>query len=243
MVGGQLIQALVVEHRHQRGVGRLAVRPRHGERPLFLLSWRQTVAEGLPRQFQVLVGQGALDMGRVAVAHVLLHPGEGQQDAVAPRFLIGQFAVDQFVALVDGARLDAMGAGEDAVDDMYVLTRRAYLDGHGLAVVGELAVRHPEPVVGLVGWPFVVEREDHKVALLDVILVTGLDGMPSALQFGQGDGLMRVSRHPRAAVDAERHLGVDVDTCGIAQMEGGGRLALGQHLVLDVDAQGRLAVA
>ena len=140
VVGRQLIQALVVEHRCQHCVGRLAVWSGHGERPLFLLPGRQTVAEGLPRQFQPLVGQGAPDGGAVGVAHVLLHPGEGQQDAVAPFFLVCQFAVDQFIALVDGSRLDASPAGEDTVDDVYVLPRRTDLDGHGFAVVGELAV-------------------------------------------------------------------------------------------------------
>ena len=116
----QLVEALVVEHRHQLCIGRLAVGSHDGERPLLLLSRCEPVAEGVPRQFQLLVGQWPPYGGLMGVAAVLLHPCEGEQDTVAPLLLVFQFAVDKLVAPVHSTLLDALLSGEDAVDDMYV---------------------------------------------------------------------------------------------------------------------------
>ena len=181
-MAGYLVEALVVERGREQCVGRLAVGRGHRQAPLLLLAGRQPVAEGLPLQRQPLVGQRALYLGRVGVALALLHPGEGQQQAVAVLLLVGQLAVDELVCAVNGATLDDALAADDAVDDVDILGRRAHLDGDGAAVAGEHVVRLVEPVVGLGGRPLVVEGEDDELLLQRVVLAGGLQRVLAALQ-------------------------------------------------------------
>ena len=119
----QLIQTLVVECGHQVGIHGLAVGILDGQRPLFLLSWRQTVAEGGPLQLQFLVGHGALNLGDVGVALAVLHPCIGHQQTVFVFFFIGKLAVYQLVAALHSALLYQLFAREDAVNDMHILSR------------------------------------------------------------------------------------------------------------------------
>ena len=133
----QHIKALVIERRHQLGIGRLAVRAIHGEYPLLLLSWLQTITEGCPFQLQLLIGQGALNMRLVRIAMPVLHPGEGQQQAVAVFLLVGDLHVQQAVALIAGASLNDLVTCEDTIDNVYILIGGAYLHGNGLAIARE----------------------------------------------------------------------------------------------------------
>ena len=98
----QLVKTLIVESCHELGVCRFAVRIFHRESPLFLLSRCQSVAEGLPFQLQFLVGLWTGYRHCVTVNHPLLHPCKGQEDTVTIFFPVGQLAVDEFVALVNG---------------------------------------------------------------------------------------------------------------------------------------------
>ena len=57
------------------------------------------------------------------IADVFLHPGKGQQDAMPPLFLIGQFTVEKLIIPVYAARLYQLLSREDAVNDMHILGR------------------------------------------------------------------------------------------------------------------------
>ena len=97
---GQLVETLVIQCRHQHRIHRFPVLS-HSERPLFLLAWRQSVAEGRPLQLQFLVGQRSADLLLVRIALAVLHPGEGTKDTVTPLLLIIELAVDECIRLVD----------------------------------------------------------------------------------------------------------------------------------------------
>ena len=118
----QLVETLIIQGGHQHCIHRLAVFG-HGERPLFLLSGSQPVAEGAPLQLQFLVGQRSADLLLVGMPLAVLHPGEGAKDAVAPLLLIIQFAVDECIRLVDKALLHHLPPGEDAIGDIHILGR------------------------------------------------------------------------------------------------------------------------
>ena len=97
LMRNNLIEALVVERRHQLGIDRLSGSITDGERPLLLLSWLQTVAERSPLQFQLFVGQRTPYLGSMRVAVLILHPGKGQHQAVLIGLLVGQLEVEQTV--------------------------------------------------------------------------------------------------------------------------------------------------
>ena len=101
----------------------------------------------------------------MGIALAILYPGEVQGNAITIFLFIGKLTVDEFVGLVHGTRLYQPVGGKDAIDNMDILVRRAYLEGDRLTVVGEPAIRLIEPVVGLCGRTFVVEGEHHEVAL------------------------------------------------------------------------------
>ena len=113
----------------------------------------------------------------MGVTLTVLHPGEGQQQAIAVFFFVGQFQVQQLVTAVNSPPFDDLIAGKDAVDDMYVRIGRTYLNGDRLAVVGELRGRLPEPIVGLRSGTLIVEGEYHKLTLDGVALADSLKGM------------------------------------------------------------------
>ncbi len=156
-VGLQHIEALIVERRHQLGIDGVAFAVFHRQCPLLLLTWFQAVAEGGPRQREVLVWQRAMDLCRVGVALAVLHPGEGQQQAVVIRLIVSELQVQELVVPIHSTTLDHLIAGEDTIDDMHILIGRTHLNGDRCAVVGEAGIRLVEPVVGLCGRTLVVE--------------------------------------------------------------------------------------
>ena len=164
-----LVEALVVEHCHQRGVSRCAVGIHDAQAPLFLLTGSQSVAEGFPRQSQPLVGHRTPDGLLVPVTLSVLHPGIGNEQAVAIFFLIGEFPVQQLGILLHYTTFYHLVTGIDAIDDVEVGIAGTYLYGDGLAVAGELAVRHIEPVVGLGGGLLVVKSEHHESHVYRVV--------------------------------------------------------------------------
>ena len=150
-MGIDLVEALVVERSHQLGIDRLTVSILDGERPLLLLSRRQSVTEGGPRQRQTFVGQGSTDGSRMGIANTVLYPRKGEQKTVVIFLLIFQFEVIQLVALIHSPLFDEFLTGKDTVDDVYVRIRRSHLYRDGLSVIGELSGREPEPVFGFRG--------------------------------------------------------------------------------------------
>ena len=100
----QLIETLVIQRRHHHGIHRFIIL-RHRECPLLLLSWSQSVAEGLPLQLQFLVWQGSADGLLIGMTFAVLHPGKGTKDTVAPFLLIYKLTVDERIRLVDEALL------------------------------------------------------------------------------------------------------------------------------------------
>ena len=237
-----LVKALVVKCGHELGIGRRAVGLHDRQCPFLLLARCQSVAEGLPLQCQPLVGQGALDIGRMRVALALLHPGEGQHQSAAVFLLISQLAVKQFVGAVYRAALDDGVAAEDAVDDVDVLCRRAHLDGDGTAVVWEPVVRLIEPVVGLGSGPLVVERENHEVLLQGILLTDSLQLIFAALQTWQLEGGIRFLGLPLIVIDTVADYAVDVVAGSIAQMELYFWHLVDTHLIFHVNDKRRLAV-
>ena len=178
----QLVEARIVERRHQLGIDGLTVTVLDGQRPFFLLTGFQSVTERLPLHLQPLVGQRTSHLGRMGIETSVLHPGEGQQQTVPIFLLIGQLQVNELVALLKRALLNDLAACEDAIDDMHIFVGRAHLDGDGFAVVRELGVRLPEPVVGLCGRCQVASREQHEVTADGIVLACSLNRVLAALQ-------------------------------------------------------------
>ena len=178
-----LVKTLIVEHRHQRRISRCPVGIHHLQAPFLLLSGGQAVAERLPRQPQLLVGHRAFDGLLMTIAHTILHPRIAQQQTVAVFLLIFQFPVQQFTALLHHPTLNDLVAGINAIDDMEVGVAGTNLQRHGCAVVGELALRHIEPVVRRRGGFGVVESEDYKGHVHTVVATRRFQAMLAALQF------------------------------------------------------------
>ena len=182
LMGRYGIQAMIIENSHQTGIGRRAVRSADGHAPRLLLTRRQAVAERLPRQLQLFVGHRPLDGRLMAIAHTVLHPCEGDEQAIAVGFLIGQLAVNQLPTLLDGTALQLLFTGKDTIDDMEVGVGRAHLYGDGSLVGRELLVRHIEPVVCRCGRALIVQAEHHERHLQGVALADSLKAVLTALQ-------------------------------------------------------------
>ena len=242
-MGIDLVEALVVERGHQLGIDRLAIGILDGECPFFLLTRCQSVTEGGPLQLQTLVGQGTADSSRVGIAKAVLHPRKGEQQAVFIILIILQLEVKQSVALVDSPLLDQFLAGKEAVDDMHISIGRAYLHRHGLAVIGELVGREPEPVLGFCGRHLVICREEHELTLRGIILEGSLQHMLSRCEFLNHDRTVGLDFLPCSLIYAVFHLGVEVLAGSIEQMDGGLGLVFLQDLLCQVDAQGLFTIA
>ena len=156
----ELVERLVVHGGHELCVSRCAVRVGHGEPPLLLLTRRQSVAEGLPLQGQLLVGQRALNGSLVGIELTVLHPGKGEQQAVAILLLVGELTVPEGIALVEGPPLNDFIAGKDAIDGVHVSIAGAHLYGDRASVEGEVRRTGVEPVFGVGAGHGVVKGED-----------------------------------------------------------------------------------
>ena len=131
VVAIELFERLVVHRRHELCVCRRAVRVRHHEFPLFLLTRCQTVAEGFPAQRELLVGHRALDGRFVRIELAVLYPRKGEQQARAVRFLVGELLVPEGVALVHGTTLYDGVTRNDAIHHVHVVGAGAYLYSDG----------------------------------------------------------------------------------------------------------------
>ena len=157
-----LVEALIIEHSHQRGISRCTVRILDFKRPFFLLTRSQTVAESLPRQAKSLVGHWASDGLLVFVTYTVLDPCIGHKQAVTVFFFINKLPVEQLTVLLYDATLNHLVASIDAIDHVEVRIAGAYLNSDRLSIIGELRIRTVEPVVGLRGRFRVIKPEYHK---------------------------------------------------------------------------------
>ena len=112
-MGGKCIEALIVEHSHETGVSDSTVRLVNLQLPLLLLARGQAVAEGCPLQLQFLFGHGTADELLVTVALTILHPCEGQQEAVAVLLTVGELAI--LTILLDGTFLNLLLASKETI--------------------------------------------------------------------------------------------------------------------------------
>ena len=153
----ELVETLVIKCGHQLGIDRLAISILYRQRPLFLLSWFQTITEGGPLQTQFLVRQRPLDLRHMGVALVLLHPGEGHHYTMTIFFFVYQFPIQESIALIHGPTLQQLVTREKAIDNMHILIRGANLNGNRRTIIWELGSRLIEPVFRLCGWHLVIE--------------------------------------------------------------------------------------
>ena len=140
LVMTNLVEALVIEHSQQTGIGGCTVWILYLQAPLLLLPRNKTIAEGFPCQAQLLVRHRTLDGLVMAVTHAILHPGIGQQQAIAIFFLVGKLAINQFTVLLHLALLNDFLAGIDGVENVQVGSTAAHLQGDWRSIVGELLV-------------------------------------------------------------------------------------------------------
>ena len=181
LVLAYLVQTLVVKHGHQRGISRCAVRIHHLQPPLLLLSGNQPVTERLPCQSQFLVWHRTLDTLLMDVTLVVLHPCIGHEQTVAVFFTIGEFPVEQFSVLFHHTTFNHLVACKNAIDDMKVRIDRSHLQCDGCTVVGELIVRHIEPVMGLKSRLHVVQAENNELHVNLVVTTNSFQTMLARL--------------------------------------------------------------
>ena len=158
-----LVKTLIIKHSHQRGIGRCPVGLRNLQLPFLLLTRRQAVTEGLPRHHQSLIRHRTSDGMLMDMALTILHPSIGQQQAVAILLFISKFTINQFTILIDAATFQQFVTRIDRIDDMQVRIAGTHLNGNGLAIAWELAMRRIEPVISLHGRLLVVKSEHYEL--------------------------------------------------------------------------------
>ena len=90
------------------------------QRPLFLLTRREAVAEGLPFHAKLLVGQGALNLMTMFVSFAVAHPDVAEGEAITVFLFVGEFTVDEVVPQINGSHLNDVCAGHKRIDDMHI---------------------------------------------------------------------------------------------------------------------------
>ena len=157
-----LVKALIIKHRYKRGIGRCTVGLRNLQAPLLLLTRCQAVAEGLPRQLQMLFRQRTRDGLLVDMAFTVLDPCIGQQQTVAIFFLILQLTVNQLAVLPDAAALQHLVTCKQRINDMQVRIAGAHLNGYGFSIIRELGLGDIEPVGSLRSRLLIVKAKHNK---------------------------------------------------------------------------------
>ena len=117
-MGLNLVEALIVEHSHQTGICRCTIRILNLQAPFLLLSRSQTIAEGLPRQTEFLVGHRTLDRLLMTIAYSLLHPCIGKQQPIAVFLLVFELTINQLTILLYLTLLYYLVVCIDGVEDV-----------------------------------------------------------------------------------------------------------------------------
>ena len=237
LVLNQLVQTLIVQCAHQVSIHWVAIGILNGQCPLFFLSWCQTIAEGGPLQRQFLIGHRALYLGGMGITLAILYPSKGKQQAVFVLILIGKLAVYQLVTLIHTTLLYQLKAREDTIEDMHILIRATHLDGNRRAIVRELGGRLVEPIICISSRFLIIEREYHEGSIDGLILIRSLYTMLTRSQLSQCYLLICSGHLPLASINAITYFGIDILTCGIAQMECGLGVIFNQHFFVEIDAE------
>ena len=177
-----LVETLIVEYGHERGIGWCSVRLGNLQLPFLLLTRCQTVTEGLPRQRQTFIGHRASDGLPVCMTLAVLYPCIGQQQSIAVFFLIGKLTINQLTVLLHATTFQQFIASKDRIDDMQVWITGTHLNGNWLAIAGKLAIRRIEPVVRLHGWLLVIKAKYHKLYIHLVVTTCCFQAMFARLQ-------------------------------------------------------------
>ena len=117
----QLVETLIVKSDHQLGVGWRTVRVAGLQRPCLLLSRCESVAEGAPRERDLLLGKGACYGRGMGVSNAVVYPSEAEAQSVAILRLILKLHKCQRIALVDATVLQHTVSRDDGIE--YVLVR------------------------------------------------------------------------------------------------------------------------
>ena len=84
----QLVETLIVKSGHQLGVGWRTVRVAGLQRPCLLLSRCESVAEGTPRESDLLLGKGAGYGRGMGVSNAVVYPSEAEAQSVTVLLLV-----------------------------------------------------------------------------------------------------------------------------------------------------------
>ena len=173
----------------------------------------------------------------MGVTLAILYPSKGKQQAVFVLILIGKLAVYQLVTLIHTPLLYQLMPREYAIEDMYILIRTTHLDGNRCAIVRELGGRLIEPIISFCSWFLIIEREYHEGSINGLILIRSLYTMLTRCQLSQCYLLICSGHLPFATVNAKTYFGIDILTCGIAQMECGLGVIFNQHFFVEIDTE------
>ena len=173
----------------------------------------------------------------MGITLAILYPSKGKQQAVFVLILIGKLAVYQLVTLIHTPLLYQLKAREDAVEDMHILIRATHLDGNRRAIVRELGGRLVEPIICISSRFLIIEREYHEGSIDGLILIRSLYTMLTRCQLSQCYLLICSGHLPLASINAITYFGIDILTCGIAQMECGLGVIFNQHFFVEIDTE------
>ena len=173
----------------------------------------------------------------MGITLAILYPSKGKQQAVFVLILIGKLAVYQLVTLIHTPLLYQLKAREDTIEDMHILIRATHLDGNRRAIVRELGGRLIEPIISISSRFLIIEREYHEGSIDGLILIRSLYTMLTRCQLSQCYLLICSGHLPFATVNTITYFGIDVLTCGIAQMECGLGVIFNQHFFVEIDTE------
>ena len=157
-----LIKRLVVEGSHHLCIGRFAVRLPHAQRPSFLLSRGQLVAEGGPLHLQLLHWHRAFDCHLMAMEDGIFHPAHGNVDALLIFILILIRQSLNGITQIDVSHVYHLLARNNCIEHVHILVACSHLNIYWFSIAWELISAHVEPVVRLRCRLSVVKIENDK---------------------------------------------------------------------------------
>ena len=161
----QLVERLIIKHTHQLCLGWLAVRSRHMQGPLLLLSRSETVAESLPGDIQFLFRQRTGDADFSGIAFAVLHETIVDHHTRSIFLSVGEWQGHDTVAQFPGAFLQQFVAGDDGINDMRSVFRRTHLHIYRLSIMREGLRRLVIPFGGWLHRMGILDAEEGELLL------------------------------------------------------------------------------
>ena len=191
---GEIIKRLIIEHAHQLRLGWLSVWSRDVQGPLLLLSWSQTVAEGLPLDVQFLFRQRMGDAQGTSIALAFLHKTIVDDDARSIFLLVSERKGNDAVTQLPSALLQEFITCDYRIDDVRSVLGRAHLYIDWFAITRE---RLGSLIIPFSSWL-------HRMRILDAkdskLLLQGI-GSADSFQF----------MHTRCQrIDWHRNIGISI---------------------------------